>query len=71
VERVCNHFYNGNITMHSLCFVEQHVAVNNVKIMTVTQCFFDDFMWPAAINVLRSSYKVPDILSDFNQMWIL
>jgi len=36
--------------MHSLCFIELQVTVNNVKIMVITQCFYGDFMQPTAMN---------------------
>jgi hypothetical protein len=32
-----NHCCNGEATMSSVCFVELHVAVNNIKILSVAQ----------------------------------
>jgi hypothetical protein len=57
----------------SVFVVELLVTVYNIKILSVAEkCFYGEFMSPATIvvllNVLRSSYKVPEILWDFNQI---
>jgi hypothetical protein len=33
----CNYCCNGKATLPSVCFVELHVAVNNIKILSVAQ----------------------------------
>jgi len=35
VAHSCNHYCYENATTHFLCFVDLHVAVNNMKLLTV------------------------------------
>jgi hypothetical protein len=50
VVRSRNHCCNGNPIIRSVRFVELHVAVNNIKIISVAQiCLYGEIMWPATI----------------------
>jgi hypothetical protein len=49
VARSRNHCFSGNATMHSVCIVEIHITVNNMKIFSVAQtCSLGDLILPAA-----------------------
>jgi len=46
--------------MHSVCAVELHVTVNDIKILSVAQqCFYGEFVSLQQSNVPRSSCNVP------------
>jgi len=45
-----NHWCNGNPIIRSVRFIELHVTVNNIKIISVAQiCLYGEFRWPATI----------------------
>ena len=50
VARFLNNFFSGNATTYSVCVVELHVTVNQLKILRVAQQrFYEKFMSPATI----------------------
>jgi hypothetical protein len=41
--------------MHSVCVVELHVTVNNIKVLSVTQqCFYSKFMSPTTTQITNN-----------------
>jgi hypothetical protein len=57
--------------MHTLCSVELYVIVNVVKNNDNHTMILWRFDVACSNKLFLSSCKVPDILSDFNQIWIL
>jgi hypothetical protein len=48
--RFCNHSYNENATMLSVCTVELHVTANNIATMSVAQKYvYGEFTFSAVI----------------------
>jgi hypothetical protein len=44
-------------TVHSVCIVELHITVNNIKILSVAQqCFYGKFMSPTTMQSIRTSF---------------
>ena len=56
--------------MHSVCIVDVHVTVNNIKILSVAQQCFLCRIYAAGNNetYLGLNVKCPIFLSDFNQI---
>jgi hypothetical protein len=50
VARSHNHYFSGKATMLSVCIVELHTTVNNMKVFIVTQTWFlGELISPEAI----------------------
>jgi hypothetical protein len=59
VARYLNHCCNGNTTMPSLCTVQLHVTVNNIKILNSThKKIYGEFVSPATFgpNLTKSEF---------------